>query len=202
MKKFRIFFRFDKEEKWLEHMAETGWMLYRKAFFYHFRKIYPEQKKIRIDYREFKSRQDFADYCSLFDDSGWQHIAGTRLSGTQYFCKTNLTEGTEDIFSDSLSRAGRYKRYAGAWMCCTIVFVPYLITMINNGINLEPKAWYLTPGLWKLEGLSFWRAFLFETPFALMRGVGWMIPIVAILLFSGFALKSHLLYKSVARRNM
>lgn len=64
-----------------------------------------------------------------------------------------------------------------------------------NGIS-SPKEWYLTPGLWDLEGLPFWWAFLFETPFALMRGIGWLIPIIAILICSVFFIKSRLLYRS------
>lgn len=92
----------------------------------------------------------------------WKHIAGTKSSGTQYFLKIN-GDGTEDIFSDTLS---------------------------------APREWYLTPGLWELKGISFWWAFLFETPFALMRGIGWLIPIAAMLICVGFAMKSRSLYRS------
>lgn len=200
MKKIKLFLRFENEEKWLEHMADQGWMLFRKSFFYHFGKVTPDTKTIRIDYREFKSKKDFLDYCALFEDSGWKHIAGTKSSGTHYFLKMN-DDSTEDIFSDTLSRAGRYKRISDTWLSCAIVFIPLLLTSEPGGwINLDamfmPKEWYLTPGLWDLEGISFWWAFLFETPFALMRGIGWLIPIIAILMFVGFAIKSRLLYRS------
>ena len=199
MKKIKFFIRFDKEEKWLEYMASQGWMLSRKSFFYYFREVAPETQTIRLDYREMKSMKDFLDYCTLFEDSGWKHIAGTRASGTQYFLKTN-DDSTEDIFSDTLSRAGRYKRLSNAWLSCAIVFIPLLLTAEPGGwINLDtmfmPKEWYLTPGLWELEGVSFWWAFLFETPFALMRGIGWLIPIIAVLICVGFAVKSRLLYR-------
>lgn len=200
MKKFKIFFRFENEEKWLEDMASQGWRLFRKSFFYHFKKAAPENKTIRIDYREFNSAKDFLDYKTLFEDSGWEHIAGTKSSGTQYFLRKN-DDGADDIFSDTLSRAGRYKRLANAWLTCTICFIPLLISLETRGwIELStiftPKKWYLTPGLWELEGISFWWAFLFETPFALMRGLGWLLPIIAILICVGFAVKSRLLYRS------
>lgn len=194
MKKFRIFFRFEKEEKWLERMAGQGFMLSRKSFFYYFRKITPEAKTIRIDYREFKSVQDFSDYCSLFEDSGWKHIAGKKTSGAQYFLKVN-SDSTEDIFSDKLSRAGRYKRLSDMWLCCAIPFIP-LLTVFDLNTLSAPKEWYLTPGLWELEGFRFWWAFLFETPFALMRGIGGLIPVAAVLVYIGFAIKSRLLYRS------
>lgn len=105
MKKFKFFLRIDKEEKWLENMANQGWTLSRKSIFYEFQRIAPESKTIRIDFREAKSEKDFIDYCTLFEDSGWKHIAGTKSSGTQYFLKIN-DNSTEDIFSDKLSCAG------------------------------------------------------------------------------------------------
>lgn len=200
MKKFRIFLRFDKEEKWLEQMAGQGWLLSKKALFYSFRKIEPEAKTIRIDYREINSANDFRDYCTLFEDSGWKHIAGTRSSGTQYFLKID-ENSTDDIFSDTFSQAGRYKRLSNMWLSCAVIFIPFLMSMISGGwVNFNqlsaPKEWYLTPGLWKMEGISFWWAFLFETPFALMRGIGWLIPIFAMLVYIGFAIKSWLIYRS------
>lgn len=200
MMKLKFFLRFDKEEKWLEHMASQGWLISKKAVFYFFRKIEPEAKTIRIDYREMKSAKDFLDYCTLFEDSGWKHIVGTKSSGAQYFLKTN-EDSTEDIFSDALSRAGRYKRLSNIWLSCAVVFVPYLMSMkaggwINLNTTFSPKEWYITPDLWKLDGVSFWWAFLFETPFALMRGIGWIIPIFAILICIGLTIKSRLIYRS------
>ncbi len=202
MKKFKFFLRFDKEEKWLENMANQGWFLSRKSVFYEFQKTAPENKTIRIDFRQAKSEKDFIDYCTLFEDSGWKHITGTKSSGTQYFLKIN-DDSAEDIFSDNLSRAERYKRLSDMLLFCAILFIPLLLSAKSGGwINLEtlftPKEWYLTPGLWELEGTSFCWAFLFETPFALMRGIGWLIPIAAILTYVVFALISRLLYHSSA----
>lgn len=196
MQKFKLFLRFDREEKWLEHMANQGWMLFGKSLFYDFRPVAPGEKTIRIDYREFKSAKDFSDYCALFEDSGWQHIAGTKSSGAQYFLKIK-DDSTEDIFSDVLSRAGRYKRLSGAWFSAAVLFAPFLtVSKINTGTLFAPREWYLTPGLWELEGFRFWRAFLFETPFALMRGISWLMPVFGLLLCIGFAVKASLLYRS------
>lgn len=202
MRKFRFFIRFDKEEKWLEHMAEQGWLLSRKSLLYHFRKIAPGEKKVRIDYRQFKSVRDFKDYCTLFEDSGWQHIAGTPRSGTQYFLKINA-DSTEDIFSDAFSKAGRYKKLSEMWLSNAVVFMPFFIMMLNGelaalDILFTPKEWYYTPGLWELSGLRFWGAFLFETPFALMRELSGVVSIAAMLLFSIFAVKSWLMYRKAA----
>lgn len=200
MKRFKFFIDFCKEEKWLEHMAQQGWLLSDKCIFYEFHRVSPGAKTIRIDFREAQSEKDYVNYCTLFEDSGWHHIAGTKSSGAQYFLKAH-SGSTEDIFSDGFSRAGRYKRLAGMWLFSAVIFIPLLLSMITGGwINTDslfsPKEWYLTPGIWELDGLSFWWSFIFETPFALMRGIGWLLPIAAILICAGFALKSKLLYRS------
>lgn len=203
MKKFRIFLRLDKEEKWLEHMASQGWLLVSKSWCYDFQKVDPENQTIRIDYRIFKSQKDFSDYCMLFEDSGWHHIAGNRNSGTQYFRKISAS-GTEDIFSDTLSRAGRYKRISDMWLSAVIPLVPLLTVLINEeSLNylFTPREWYFTPGLWELEGPSFWYAFLFETPLAVGRGAGWCLLVIAIIFYCIFAIKSRLLYRSAISSN-
>lgn len=204
MKKFRFFLRFDKEEKWLEEMAEQGWLLCGQSLFYTFEPAIPEKRTIRIDFREPKSEKDFADYCALFEDSGWKHVAGTKSSGTQYFLKMDESS-TGDIFSDALSRAGRYKRLSALWLFCAVMFIPLLLSMKTGGwihpeTLLTPKEWYLTPGLWELSGLSFWLSFLWETPFALMRGIGWLMPLAAIGICMGFGWKSRRLYRAAVHR--
>ena len=109
MKKFKPFLNYEKEERWLADMASQGYHLKEVGFGYSFESAPPEQVVIKIDYRRFKKEQDFLDYLALFEDSGWQHISGTKNIGFQYFKKTN-SDSTEDIFSDTTSRAGRYKR--------------------------------------------------------------------------------------------
>lgn len=44
MKKFKLFLRFDKEEKWLEDMSEQGWTLSRKFIFMNFKKLLLKEK--------------------------------------------------------------------------------------------------------------------------------------------------------------
>lgn len=199
MKRFRMFFRFDREVKWLEEMAARGWLLCGKLMTYSFQRCTPDSCTIRIDYREFKNAGEFANYRALFEDSGWEHIAGSRYSGTQYFLKLR-DSSTEDIFSDRRSRAGRYKRMANAWLGTAVAMTPLFVVYGNigwmgMGRPFTPAEWYFTPGLWEMEGLSFWFAFLFETPFALLRGMGGLLPLLPLLLYVGFAVKAWRLYK-------
>ncbi len=199
MRKFKIFLNFQKEEKWLEHMASQGWQLKNQSIFYTFVPAQPEQTSIKIDFRIFVKQQDFLDYCALFEDSGWRHIAGTKNSGNQYFMRIDENSG-EDIFSDAVSRAGRYKRASHMMLTGIGIFLPFIVIAISKGTFeidafLNPKALYYTPGLWEMNGFEFWRKFLFETPFAFMRGFSWSIPLLFVLAYAFFTIKSWMIYK-------
>lgn len=201
MRKLKFFLSFEKEEGWLDRMAQGGQEFTGRDLlgFYCFRSGQPEQVVHRIDYRTFKRRADFQDYRALFHDSGWRHIAGTKNSGAQYF-KKSRDGAKEDIFSDQVSRAGRYKRMSSLSLTMAIVFFPIVISLlVNDSINVKamfaPKLLYLTPGLWEKTGSEFWSAFLFETPFALLRGYSWLLLPLMIALYLFFALRAYIVYK-------
>ena len=195
MKKFKLFLNYEKEERWLADMASQGYHLKEVGFGYSFESAPPEQVVIKIDYRRFKKEQDFLDYLALFEDSGWQHISGTKNIGFQYFKKTN-SDSTEDIFSDTTSRAGRYKRLSDRSLA---LFFPFLFisSMLGDKVFgfLNPKTLYLTPGLWEMSGSEFWKHFWFETPFALMRGLPPLIMALCAILFAIFYMAADRLYK-------
>lgn len=214
MTKYKYFFDLEKEEKWLEEMAKNGYQLCNTpSFGYQFVKCPPEELQIRIDFRQFKNQSSFQDYCSMFEDSGWIHIAGTISSGSQYFKKisfhtheTNNCPSNEDneIFSDQASKAGRYKRISNMWLDLAIAFLPLLFVEIIRGIQgtysiFAPKEWFLTPGLWEEEGWNFWFAFLFESPFAILRGLPFLPLLLVLMLYGIFSYKSWQLYKKTNR---
>lgn len=199
MKRFKCFIDMEKEEKWLREMAKEGYLIEGKYFFYNFSKVKPQDITIKIDYRNFKGYVDYADYLSLFEDSGWKHLAGTKSTGCQYFMQTEENQ-TEDIFSDIHSRAGRYKRIANLWLTSAWTLLAVLVMLISRGgidvqYMLSPKEWYLTPGIWEMQGFTFWRHFLFETPFAFFRGCGLLLCGLMFVFYMVFTLKSYLLYK-------
>jgi len=199
MKKINFFVDFKKEEKWLEHMAAQGWQLRKQEIFYTFEPIPTEHANIKIDYRIFKSQQDFLEYRSLFEDSGWQHISGTKYSGNQYFKQIGDCSH-DDIFSDDTSRAGRYKRLSNMMLSMLIIFIPLVATSFMQGTLglqafINPRELYLTSGLWELSGSAFWRAFLFETPFALMRGFSASLGLLIFFAYVFVTIKSWVLYK-------
>lgn len=200
MRMFRYFADFEKEEKWLNEMAKQGWELTGKSFGYYFSKIVPDDTNIKIDYRTFKTARDFEDYLMLFKDSGWEHIAGTKTSGVQYFKKVS-GNGETEIFSDIPSKAARYKRLSNMWLSLAVSYIPIFTALaatntIDASVLLNPKLLYYTPGLWEKTGVSFWGAFLFETPFAIMRGFAWLLFPVMIMLFLIFAAKAEKQYRT------
>ena len=199
MRKFRFYINFEKEEKWLNEMAKQGLELSGKSFAYKFNKIMPNDITIKIDYRTFKKTSDFEDYLTLFRDSGWEHIAGSKASGAHYFKKVNESEDA-DIFSDVTSKALRYKRLSNMWITTAISYIPIFIALVLTGTIdvaafLNPKLLYYTPGLWDMTGVYFWRAFLIETPFVIMRGFLWSFFLILIILFIIFAIKAEKQYR-------
>lgn len=192
MHKIRHFIDLDKEEAWLRCMSAEGRDLCRRGSFgYWFYRSDQGERIYRIDYRSFKRKSDFEDYLALFQDAGWEHVAGSTWSGYQYFASREGSADTE-IFSDDATRAGRYRRIAETWSSIFVVYLAFFVVLIAQGsIDFEalihPSKLYFTPGLWEREGVQFWFAFLFETPFALGRGFWWLI-LPAFLLVSGYYL--------------
>lgn len=205
MRKFKFFVNLDKEEEWLNELAAQGHLLSGKSSgIYRFESCEPGSAIIRIDYRTFKNRADFEDYRMLFEDSGWKHVAGTKSSGTQYFRKMT-TDQSEDIFSDANSKAWRFKRLSEMWSSLAATYIPLftvllLTDVIDASVLLRPADLYYTPGLWEKSGADFWGAFLFETPFALFRGVLWLILPVAILLSILFSIKARMQFNRTAEK--
>lgn len=199
MHTFKFFINYTKEEKWLNKMAKKGYELDNVCFGYRFHKVEPSDITYRIDYRQFKSKRDFVDYCTLFEDAGWKHITGSRSSGAQYFKKIS-DESTDDIFSDNSSKAGRYKRASEAWLSFALCYFTITICGINNGtISLKtlmnPKLLYYTPGLWSRTGFDFIFSFLFETPFALGRALIWLLCPICIVVYIYLVIKYNRLGK-------
>lgn len=193
-----------KEEEWLEKYRKRGYRLTGVKCFtgrHEFEKV--DEKgfvpKVRIDFREFKKKDEFENYLAMFEDSGWKHVAGTASGGIQYF--EQITQNAdEDIFSDNFSKAERYKRISVMYMNITAVYLPLLVVFQETGIFdfrkiFHLKEMYYTPGLWEMKGVQFWWAFLFETPFAVGRGLAGYFFLLMILLCLGSGLRSFYWYR-------
>lgn len=99
----------EKEEAWLSEMAREGLHLEGIPFpgRYKFQKGEPANYVYRLDYQSVKSK-DKESYLQLFEDAGWEHVGN--MGGWVYFrIKTNDGEAPE-IFSDTVSKMGKYQR--------------------------------------------------------------------------------------------
>jgi hypothetical protein len=196
VKKFKLFWDFDEEEKYLNDMAAQGHILkkYTTFGFYHFESDKPQNLNYRIDYRIFKSRKEFDNYISLFEDAGWRHVCGTKNSGYQYFLPMSEKAGT-DIFSDRISAAARYKILYNICMVNVICFIVYLSVVLLSARGAPFKLAFLTPGLWGRTGKAFWSAFSFELPFALFRVVPLILFAVVAVFYSYWGSKAKKIYQ-------
>ena len=182
MKKFRIFLSLKKEEEWINSIQEEGYGLVSVKSvvpLYIFERLKNKEvfiPYVRLDFREKSMRKtNYEDYVTLFSDSGWKLIKGSRWGGIQYFQQTS-PDVTRGIFSDKDSQESMKKRYVKFGYSYGFLFLLYSYIFYrsqsgNMSNLLNFKSWYLTPNLWSLNGYKFWFAFLFETPFALLRVV-------------------------------
>ena len=206
MKKLRLFIDYEKEEKWLLAMAQKGWALKSALFTYTFRKAPPEDTSIRVDFRLFKHKKDYTDYIALFEDSGWQHIAGYMSIGIHYFKKIR-EQANEDIFSDAASKASRYKRASQMWLMFFICYIPVILSLYINTILAPIAVQQASPHHGLLPAFKFihftpglWPRFLFETPFALLGTIMICLLIFLQITFLISALRCRSLYKEQMRR--
>lgn len=185
---YKSFIDLEKEEAWLSEKSAEGQFLKHRSVIggYTFFQAEPQRQNYKIDYREFKRSDDYLDYLMLLQDAGWIHVAGTRWSGYQYFVPAD-GDAHKELFSDNASKAARYRYFGQMWVSLFCVYLALLVVlMLGDSVNfsaiLNPTELYYTPGLWERTGASFWFSFLFETPFAFMRGYAWLfIPVFMVL---------------------
>lgn len=183
MKKFRLFMDIQKEEDWLNGMAKNGWLCKRVSSLgiYHFEKAEATDQIIRIDYQTFKTKEAKERYIELYEEYGWKYLGGT---GTHYWLKP--ADGMDELFSDDASQKAYLRRLLSSYGTFGLFFFVMTIALFDNFSQYRNlKDAYFTPGLWDKEGLNFLFAFLFETPFAVLRfGTPWffLICLAALLI--------------------
>ncbi|UTH13119.1 DUF2812 domain-containing protein [Macrococcus equipercicus] len=178
-----------KQEEWLNHILAQGYYLTKKSALdkYTFQKT-KEDFVIRLDYRDHFSAKDYNEYLILHEDMGWELVSGSRLTGIHIWQR--IRSGNDVLNSDSFSRVQYCKRmmnYTGM-MALLFLFYFYLGAPHLNKI-------FLTPGLWDMPREWFWKAFLFELPFALMRISFPVLLIIFIFFFSNSYYKFYKLKK-------
>ena len=161
MKKFKVFFNIEREEQWLNEQLQKGYRCTNISGLgiYTFQKT-DKRYVMRLDYQDYLPKKKFEDYKGIYEDFGWIYIKGYWLGGIWYWQKED--DDQNEIFSDRQSKANYYKRLMSysCWLgmlCLAFSYRPYE----NSGLYHE--------GLWSMKGSLLLKAFLFETPFVLLK---------------------------------
>lgn len=103
IKKWVWVWDFDKEERWLNTMAQQGWVLDKTGFCrYEFVRCEPGEYTVRLEMREHDE-----GYLSFMADTGAEYV-GRMVKWIYFRKKTEL--GPFDIFSDEESRIAHLER--------------------------------------------------------------------------------------------
>lgn len=192
MKKLRIFTNVQKEEQWLNEMLQKGLQFkhVNGINVYSFEKTSNKQQILRIDCQSFASKEKFKQYKALYEEFGWVHVGGSRSSMLQYWLNPSGKE--DELFSDQSSEKNYFQRLSKFYGICAFFFLFLTISLFKNATQYTNiKSAYFTPGLWNKDGFDFWQAFLFETPFALLRfSSPWLM-----ILFGMIYLNTYFKYK-------
>ncbi len=115
----------EKEEAWLEEMAQQGLHLKEVSFplRYGFEKGGPQQMAYRLDYTPLRS-EDRDDYYQLFSDAGWEWVG--EMAGWQYFRKSAEEDENLEIFTDSQSKVEKYQRVLLFLVILLPIYLPVL----------------------------------------------------------------------------
>lgn len=164
MKKFKFFLNIIKEEQWLNEQLQKGYLCTNISGIgiYTFEQTSKEYV-MRLDYQEYLSKEKQEEYLDLYKDFGWSCIKCTRFGGIQYW--QTESNGQNEIFSDHQSKRNYYKRLMGYSVMWGILFL--LIHYMN--FNDSDFSGLYHRGLWDMTGSLFWKAFVFETPFVLLK---------------------------------
>ena len=80
------FIDFDKEEKWINNMAKSGWAFWHtNGVIYRFKKCEPNEFIYQIDFDEEKSKSEMDDYVAFRSSCGDQFVVPFETAGFSFF---------------------------------------------------------------------------------------------------------------------
>ncbi|WP_242217934.1 DUF2812 domain-containing protein [Bacillus cereus group sp. BfR-BA-01380] len=185
MKKYKLFTNILNEQIWLNDMLSQGYTCTGVNLLggYTFEKT-NVKKVMRLDCRDCMSKEKYNEYIATHEEFGWEHVSGSRFGRIQYWQKKE--DGRDEMFSDQASQFAFYRRLMNYSLGLVVILFIYINMLVDGPFFshlLNPKASYLTEGLWEKEGTAFWSAFLFETPFAMFRFLPPWMCIIAVFFF-------------------
>ena len=126
VKKWIWVWEFDKEERWLNTMAQQGWVLDGLGFCrYDFVRCQPGEYTVRLEMRDHDE-----SYLGFMAETGAEYVG--RMMKWIYFRK-KTEDGPFDLFSDTESRIAHLDR-----MCRMLRFAGIANLVIGLGNSLNP----------------------------------------------------------------
>lgn len=128
--RYRYYLDYEKEEKWINEMAEQGWHL-KKWFLgrFTFAKGDPGSFIYRNEFIIEKSKKEKKEYFELLEDSGLTII---HESGGWIYMKKAAAEGPFELYTDTHSKIDYYKRMLNIFL--VLFFVNVFAGIVNTGI--------------------------------------------------------------------
>lgn len=97
----------DREAKWLQAMALSGWSLKSaRGIRYTFERSAPQNVVYRLDFKGTFD-DDLAGYLELYRDAGWEYV--TRFGNWFYFRRPADAAVHTELYTDNASRLARYR---------------------------------------------------------------------------------------------
>lgn len=184
MKKFKVFFDIEKEEQWLNRQLQEGYHCTNISALgiYTFEKT-DKRYVMKIDYQDYLPIEKFEEYKAIYEDFGWIYIDGYQIGGKQYWQKEH--DNQNKIFSDRQSIATYYKKLMiySLLLCMLMLLVAIPYTGYSELYHAN---------LWNMKSDLFWKALLFETPFALLK----LTPVLFSIFFATVSYKFYRKYST------
>ena len=119
----------EKEEAWLDRMAQKGWLMTGIKFFtYTFRRVQPGTNWIyQLDYNGL-SGEELEEYKQIFRDAGWNYV--DNFGSWHYFCADGDAVKVKTIHTNNESRIKMLRR---VMMLVLIAGFPSYIWMMTTG---------------------------------------------------------------------
>ena len=131
--KFRFYLDFEKEEKWINEMAQSGWHL--EKFFlglFTFTKGESDGSIYRNEFITGMSALEKKEYFEILKDSG---ITIVHEFGGWVYMKKAAAEGPFEIYTDTKSKIDYYKRILNIFL--VLFFVNLSLGIMNVNIYTD-----------------------------------------------------------------
>ena len=134
MRKSKVFLDFEKEQAWLNEMAEAGYSLIERSFFeYKFESCEKGKYIYRVEKLAQTPKEDKQSYIQFLEDLGIELVC--QQFGWAYF-RQEKNSNVYEIYSDVNSKVSHYKR--ASLVCGGMAFLSFCILMNASREGLGP----------------------------------------------------------------